>query len=304
MPSPKEVHIDSALTQISIKYRNENYIADKIFPEVKVAKDSDKYFVYGKQNFLLPDTKRAPGTPAKEVDWKIEATPTYSLTEHALQKTITDEERDNADEPINIEADTTEFLTDAIQLSVEKRAATILSDTDNFGGNKTPAKKWDAADSDPLLDVDTAKAVIKRNVGLEANTLVINDEVYRVLKRHPALLEMTKYVKGGKLTLEQLKELFEVKNIYVGDATNNTALEGATPNMASVWPKNCAVLYVAEKASIKKPSYGYTFRNKNFRIVDRWRAEEIASDVIRVRDKLDLHLIDKYCGYLLTAVVA
>lgn len=45
MPTVNDVHLDSAMTQISIAYKNGAYIASQIFPVVPVAKKSDKYFV-------------------------------------------------------------------------------------------------------------------------------------------------------------------------------------------------------------------------------------------------------------------
>lgn len=44
-PTKSSVHIDSAMSNISIAYRNENYIAEQIFPNVPVQHQSDKYFV-------------------------------------------------------------------------------------------------------------------------------------------------------------------------------------------------------------------------------------------------------------------
>ena len=45
MPTLHDVHIDGPLSNVSIAYKNENYIADQVFPALAVAKKSDKYFV-------------------------------------------------------------------------------------------------------------------------------------------------------------------------------------------------------------------------------------------------------------------
>jgi len=44
-PTPRDAHLDSALTSVSIAYRNPTYIADQVFPTVGVNKQSDYYFV-------------------------------------------------------------------------------------------------------------------------------------------------------------------------------------------------------------------------------------------------------------------
>ena len=47
-PTQQQVHIDQALTNISIAYRNANYLGEQIFPNVPVNKQSDKFFTYPK----------------------------------------------------------------------------------------------------------------------------------------------------------------------------------------------------------------------------------------------------------------
>ena len=46
MPEVSQVHIDAALTNVSVAYRNPDYIADIIAPQVAVRKQSDKYYIY------------------------------------------------------------------------------------------------------------------------------------------------------------------------------------------------------------------------------------------------------------------
>ena len=44
-PTVSQVHLDRALPNVSVAYRNANYIGDLVFPSVVVQKISDKYFV-------------------------------------------------------------------------------------------------------------------------------------------------------------------------------------------------------------------------------------------------------------------
>jgi hypothetical protein len=41
----RDAHVDALMTNISIAYRNANYIGEQIFPRVPVQKKSDVYFV-------------------------------------------------------------------------------------------------------------------------------------------------------------------------------------------------------------------------------------------------------------------
>ena len=60
MPSVQSVHYDKLLTNISVAYKNDQYIADQILKEVPVDKQSDKYPVYGEEIFVAQDDRRAP----------------------------------------------------------------------------------------------------------------------------------------------------------------------------------------------------------------------------------------------------
>ena len=54
MPQPtlNDSHVDAILTNISVAYmqKQENFIAEKVFPNIPVDKKSDKYFVYTKND--------------------------------------------------------------------------------------------------------------------------------------------------------------------------------------------------------------------------------------------------------------
>ena len=120
MPPINQIHVDKVLTEISVQYKNADYIADQIFPKIQVKKLSDKYFVF-ERDFRLPETARAIGAAAREADFDL-STAGYVLQKHSLKDTIADDEVDNYD-LATLESDTTEYLTDKIKLRKEKIAA-------------------------------------------------------------------------------------------------------------------------------------------------------------------------------------
>jgi hypothetical protein len=89
-PTVHDVHIDGPLANISIAYKNAGYIADQIFPNVAVAKKSDKYFVFEKTAWYRNETaERGPGARAQLVDYGI-TTASYNCITRALGKLIPD----------------------------------------------------------------------------------------------------------------------------------------------------------------------------------------------------------------------
>lgn len=309
MPTPtvKDVHIDTALTNISIKYQNADLIAEKIFPVITVNKESNLYFIYGKQDFSLENDIRAPGTRAKQVEWKIEGTGQYIVREHAYEAQIPDEVRANADEPINVDVDTTEFLTNKIKLNLEKNIADIVQNPSSYanGHSSSPSAKWDNyTNSDPLQDILIARKKVRDAIFRKPNTLIMSEDVFLVLRRHPKLLEMYKYTSGGQLTVDILKELFEVDNLLIGVAGYNAATEGVTEDLRPVWRDSVAYLYVTPTPGIKQVSFGYIFRLRGFPLVEKWRDDTTRSDWMRVSDKYDVRVVCPNAGYLLTNVLS
>lgn len=118
MPNANEVHIDAALTNLSVGYRNPAFIADLVAPVVPVRKQSDKYFIHdaAREVFRQSDDRRAPGAEANEVNFAL-SSDNYYAEDHALTSVIPDEERENADPVIQPAIDRTEFLRAKIDLN-------------------------------------------------------------------------------------------------------------------------------------------------------------------------------------------
>ena len=84
MPPINELHVDTILTNLSLKYMNEMFIADMVLPIVKVNKRSDKFIVYDKaDSYKLVDSAVGPKAQPNEVDWAV-GTDNYSVNDYAL----------------------------------------------------------------------------------------------------------------------------------------------------------------------------------------------------------------------------
>ena len=309
MPTPttSDLHIDAALTNVSVKYQNADLVGEKICPPLTVKKDSDKYFVYGKQDLRLFNDLKAPGARAKQVEWSIDSTPTYSLEEHSLEMQLIDEVRDNTDDPIRYDADSTEYVSNMILLRVEKMIGDFLNDyTVNYeaGHSSAVATKWDVAAGDPLTDIDDAREVVRSKIGRYPNTMVVSPKVHKLLRKHSKLLEMYKYTKAGTLTADILKEIFEMKNYYVYGAGYISSAEGQAEVLADIWADNVALIYVPDNPGLKQLSFSYLFRKTGYRLVERWREAALRSDWIRVSDKYNLKSISTVAGYHLRDVLS
>src|SRR6266542_2232566 len=114
------VHIDQVMTNISLGWPNNGLVGGNLFPTVPVRKQSDKYYVFGREAWMAETSDyRAPGTEANEIPGLQLSTEPYYAQEHALQIPITDEERENADPPLAPDRDGTELVTSKIMLGRE-----------------------------------------------------------------------------------------------------------------------------------------------------------------------------------------
>lgn len=305
MPVIQDIHVDAVLSGVSVAYSQPGFIADAVFPRVKVKKESDKYYKYGYEKFATPETKRAPKTAYKRIDWT-PSTDTYQCEEYGLEEPIDDRERDNADDPLSLDVDTTELLTEQIMLARERRVAAIVFSGTYMTTNVTLSgtDQWsDYTNSDPVANITTARATINAAIGRDPNTMVISREVFDKLKDHPQVTERVKYTQLGIVTVQLLAALFEVPTILIGESLYNTAKEGQTASLSRIWGKHCLLAYIEPRPGIKKMSLGYSFASR-VRQTEKYRENKIKSDIIRVSEVIDEKLVAAAAGYLIINAVA
>jgi len=308
MVDPTRVHIDAALSNLSIQYKNAAFIAELVAPVLPVTKKSDKYFVYGKEAFKLPKTSRRPGGEANEVHLNV-SQDNYACERHDLSDIITDEVRKNADPPLNPEADSTEFLTDLILLDLENEIAAAMTAAASYTNSNTTTlsgtSQWsDYANSTPLTNIKTAKASVRKLIGREANTLILGGDVADTLALHPDIKDLRKYTDPNVLTATGLPPRILGLKVLDGKATKNVAYEGLTESMSYVWGKHAIVAYIPERVGVKTLAAWITIRQIGFRQTKKWREEKREGDMIEVDDCYVVKEVADQCAYLIASAIA
>lgn len=262
-PSMSQVHVNRPLTNISVAYMQQaqNFIADKVFPPVPVAKQSDRYFVYSISDFYRADAQlRAPATESAGSGYNLDNTPSYYAPVFALHKDVDDQTRANADDPLNMDRDATEFVTQQMMLKRELVWTTNNFKTGVWGTDTSPSTKWDNAASTPIEDITGAGINVAGATGFKPNTLVLSPRVYNALRNHPDVLDRIKYTMGGAVATPQLlAQLLDVDRVLVPFAVVNSANEGATDSIDFIYGENALLTYAAPRPSIMVPSGGYNF---------------------------------------------
>jgi hypothetical protein len=264
MPQTSQVHVDTALTNVSTAYIQDtaNFIADKVFPIVRVMKKSDEYFIYDKNDYFRDEAEqRAAGTESAGGDYDL-STGTYSAKTYAFHKDITNEERENSDPALDPDSDAAEYTTQKCLIRRERVWAANYFVINKWGTDvvgTTNFTKWDNATSDPIDDVETGKRTIMQNTGYEPNRLVLGYEVFSALKNHPLIVDRYKHTTADSITADMMARVFEVEQVIVAKGVYATNEEGGTEANSFILGKNALLVYAQPTPALKKPSGGYIF---------------------------------------------
>lgn len=307
MPTKNQLHVDQLMSNVSVQYKNPNYIAREIFPEVPVKKDSDLYRVYDR-DFRLPETIRSAKGVAREATFDV-STSSYILVQHSLKDYVSDRDAENYDIS-DLRADTTEYLTDKILLRMENEVANLFIST---GGTNTSwsqshslstAQQWslDTVTSNPIPQMDTAATVVLEGSGQVVNYGMLPHRCLIAAKNHMSVIDRIKYT-SADITPAMIAGLFDLPQLLIGKAVVDSNFAGATSTVAAIWGDNVFVGFKPAKASPLVPSAGYIFRN-NLPMTKRWRVEERQSEAIEVNVHFQAKVVASLSGYLLKDVLA
>ena len=302
--------VDPMLTNVAIAYGNEALIADQVFPELGVKKQSGKHFTYDRGRFRLTNTIRATGSGANEVTLSVSSGTTYFAEDHALKQFVADEDVDNAITPTSPFVDATENVTDMLRIDKENTLQTIVRSTVIMTANTTLSgtDQWsDYTNSDPFDDLETGKQAIHSAIGVDPNTLILGKEVWDKLKHHPSFLERVKYSQKGVITTQLLAELVGVDRVLIGAAYYVSSDEGQTETTAYLWGKDAILAFINPRVAPKMITLGLTYtwkkmQTKRLRGTDE---EDRNGTYVRVGNMYyDQQVVSAVAGYLLKTVVA
>ena len=316
MPRSGQVHVDKPLSNYAVQYSQDKamYIADQVLKRLSVMKESDKYFTYLLKDVVTPvgSLLRADGAESKEATWDI-TTASYNAEEYALKDIVTDRARKNADQPIQVEQDTTGFLTNLLMLDHEIAVADEVFSTANFSGFTSAlgaADQWDnytSPDSDPFEDAETGKNSTIKNALVQANTGILGYEVFAKVKNHPLVLDRIKYTGSNNTpamaTENTLAEAWGLERVLVGKGVKNTANSGQSVSNSYIWGKFAMFCYIAPSPPRKGITLGTTFEAQKFQ-VSRWRKDERKGDMLEASHIVDRKITVPGAGYLFSTVIS
>ena len=303
--------VDPILSTIAQGFQNNEMIASALFPSVSVPVRGGRIITFGKEDFMLYGTQRAPGENTKRVQFGYSGG-NYALVDYGLEGQVPIEvlQEGLAVPSIDHGAMAVRKVSNIMALRLEKQAADMARNAAAYAvPNKTAlsgTQQWSdfTGVSQPILVIENAKEAIRAATGKRPNTIVMGAAVMARLRQHPVIVDRMKYTGRDVATAEILAALFGVQKVLVGDAIwSNDAGTAFT----DVWGRDVVVAYteLGSVADMGAPSYGYTYTLDGYPLVEEsYYDRNTKSWVFPVTRAEAPVLASASAGYLITNAVA
>lgn len=309
----RQIHIDQPLSNLLINYRPQGSIVDRLFPQVPVGKQSDLYYEFDQTElWRIPDTVRAPGTAAKQIDLKVSSA-TFFAKNYALGSTIPIEDRVNADQVLNLREQKALMISDILHLDWELRAANLVTNSSNVGTVTTVPSLWSSRTvADPITDIDNAIRAVRGATGYVPNKMAVGWEAWNDLKFNDKIRALVFPAAGGQTgpgipSAQQVAALFGFDEVLIGGAMRNTAAQNLPLSLSDIWGPHAFVYFVPDRPNKETPSYAYSFRwtapgIPNMQVEDLGFDKRLKADLIDVGMYQDEKVTGKNFGVWVSSV--
>lgn len=327
---PGDVHVNRELSTVSVAYKQEadDFVADKIFPNIAVDKPTDFFNKMGRLSFLQTNmTKRAPRTETPGVDWTF-TRDTFATEVWGLHHDIEDQFRASADENFQLDRTGTELITQQALIRREKEWYAQFFTTGVWGSDRagvasgptgTQFLQLDQTGSDPIKMFRAARRRFHKKTGMRPNFVLFGADVWDVIIDHPQFIERIKYTNDTIALSESLvARALQIQDIFVAEGvqatnTDDEDLGGADPVPATSYMGTTTSFllgYRSPRPSRTAPSAGYTFSWKGYLgasayggRVKKFRMEAIACDRIEIEMAYDFKVVAPELGEFYTTAV-
>jgi hypothetical protein len=312
LPTLRDVRpVNPVLTDMSIGLKNAKFFWDQIAPVKPTDQQSGTYFIYTRDYWMRrwENALRAPEGASTRINYGV-STDTYNALERSFEKPLGRVTLNASQTPENLQTQDVAFLTNAIQLELEKLAAAAFFVTGVWGTSTTLAggDQWsDFANSDPIANVDTAMNTIRRGTGNKPNSMFIGVTAWQKLREHPLILDKYKHTQAGIMTPQLVAAALELDEVIVGESAENTGAPGGTYAGADIWTDNVLFLVKANPA-LGTPNGGTSFvwneANNVPWAVEEYDEPQTKSHVTGVFTHVDMEVTSAQSGYIYLDAVA
>lgn len=275
--------VDPVLTNIVRGYSNEEFIGKYLFPFVDVDMSEGKIPAFGKEAFKVYDAKRALRANSNKIPPDTLSSVAYITEEYDMSYPI--DYLESGEAVFNLEAHAAQRVSESLMLKHEKIVADLLQTYTNYASTNyttLTTTQFNDTDAKPVTTIKTGMAALRSVIGKYPNTMVMGATVWENLMTNTGITDLIKYTGFGVVTIEILKQLTGIQNIYVGKSIYTA---DGSDTFTDIWGDNVVLAYVAPPKGVNQtpyePSLGYTLRKKNYPQADTY--EEQGGKIINVR---------------------
>lgn len=265
---------DPVITQLLHGYANGEIVAPFLAPAVNVQTRAGKVIRFGKEQFAVMDLGRAPGNNISRLSSGFD-TDAFYVEQHAVGAEVPEEvyqEAINGEARIDLRANAALRAADAIAQHWEAQVIDTVTDNASFEAScqtaLTGTDRWDDPDSDPEAAIAEWNEQIRDQVGVYANSLLVDPHTYRALKLHPKFQDRIKYTSQGSINQEMLSSWFDLGR---GMRIATRKKLGAQGQLEDMLPRGTALLFYSPEGDMgqgltpmaysdaAKPAFAYTY---------------------------------------------
>jgi hypothetical protein len=310
--TPTAVHVDTVLTTLSVMYKNDEYIGERLMPAVPIEKRSGVFYTYNKRDRLAaPDDEIGHRASPNEIE-ENRSTDNYSVRDYGLKNFLDLMASQNADAPLDEMVDVVEAVNERMAFRREKRILAIVGVAGSYGSNTTTAATdWDDGTDlggTIVTDILAADSALWNGMAPTRKIGFCGVDVWNGgIANNPKIAERFKYVETGLQNTTQVARMLGLDDILVSRAREDTANIGQTASYARMMPAAIfGILRVAARPSIRSAHFGSTFRLRSDPFTSQWTDPSIGAHGgiwARVTVSEDHKVVASDAGYLLTSVI-
>ena len=270
--------VDPVLTQVAQGIKQNEFVGGALFPTVPVGMRAGKIITFGKEDFMLYSTARAPGGKTGRVQFGYSGS-SFALVDYSLEgglpiEVLQEGLAGNNGWTIDQASMAIRKVLNIMGLRLEYAQAQLARTAGNYqAANKTTLSgtaQWSdftTGVSDPIANIETGKEAIRAAIGKRPNTMVMGAAVHAKLKQHPKVIDRMKYTGRDIATPELYASLFDIPNVKIGEAIYSN---DAGTAFTDVWGKDVVMAYTetGSVGDMGAPSYGYTYMLGGYPIVE------------------------------------
>lgn len=308
--------LGGSLEEFDLVADRDGFIASKVLPVIEAEEQAGTFGKIPIEQLLKnPEVDRASRSGYSRGKWTF-TDDSYATKERGHEEPVDDRDARMYGNYFDAEMVAATLARDVVLRAAEKRVSDLLFNTTTWTGSSlftnVSGTPWATiASAVPITNVEAAVQKIYDNTGLWANCLIINRKVFRNLRNTTQIIDRINSNGAGtqttpsQVTINMLKQVFDLPYIFVAGGSRNSANEGQTATPSQIWSSSYAmVARIATTNNIKEPCLGRTIHwGKDGSTIggtmETYRDESVRADIVRCRHEVHEKVFDASFAHLL-----